>query len=485
MSDKRLPILQKTQPQSASYFSSRTVDELYNDIREIYLEDNRPWVIGYSGGKDSTATLQAVWHALAGLNKDQLHKKIFVISSDTFVETPVVVDHITKNIESINVAAKQHGLPIEGHKVVPATQDTFWVCLLGRGYPAPTTRFRWCTERMKIRPADKFILDRVTEFGEVVMVLGARRGESASRDQVLKSREIKGSTLRRHSSLPNSFVYAPIEYFTTDDVWTYLLQVENPWGGNNHTLMGMYRSASSDGECPLVVDTSTPSCGNSRFGCWVCTVVEKDHSMESLVDNGEEWMEPLLEFRNELASHRDPAVKRKIREIKRRDGRVWRKKDDGTPIPGPYKFEFRKEMLQRLLEIQKEIRETGPDPNACLIQPDELQSIRYMWRTELQDWEDSVPKIFNEIFGDDEISWDEEDVTTLRLEDANLLQEICDNYDVPAQLVGKLIDLERDMQGMSKRAGIFNKIDKIFGEDWAEEKEVASMLAEMEANGSE
>ena len=75
-----------------------------------------------------------------------------------------------------NREAKTQGMPFEAHKVVPELKDTFWVNLLGRGYPAPSTKFRWCTDRMKIQPANKFILDRVTEFGEVVMVLGARRG---------------------------------------------------------------------------------------------------------------------------------------------------------------------------------------------------------------------------------------------------------------------------------------------------------------------
>jgi DNA sulfur modification protein DndC len=154
---------------------------------------------------------------------------------------------------------------------------------------------------MKIQPANRFILDRVAEFGEVVMVLGARRGESSTRDQVLKAHEIAGSRLRRHTSLPNAFVYAPIEEFTTEDVWLYLLQVKCPWRTDNTRLIGMYKNAQG-GECPLVVDTSTPSCGNSRFGCWVCTVVQQDHSMEAMIDNGEEWLEPLLDFRNLLAS---------------------------------------------------------------------------------------------------------------------------------------------------------------------------------------
>ena len=227
---------------------------------------------------------------------------------------------------------------------------------------------------MKIRPADKFILGRVADFGEVVMVLGARRGESASRDQVLKAREIEGSELRRHSTLPNSYVYAPIEYFTTDDVWTYLLQVKNPWGGDNQVLNGNVQVGFCRRRMPaLVVDKSTPSCGNSRFGCWVCPVVDRDHSMESMVDNGEEWMEPLLEFQRELATHKIPKIKRSLREIKGRNGKVrtvkakkdqkkgarnW-KKQEGDLMHGPYKFEVRKRLLRQLLEAQKTIREMG------------------------------------------------------------------------------------------------------------------------------
>jgi DNA sulfur modification protein DndC len=476
----------------SSVFARKPIAEFYSDVQSVYLQDTKPWVLGYSGGKDSTATLQIVWTAIAMLPQEKRHKHVYVISSDTYVETPVIVNHIDRNLAAINQAAKDQALPFSANKVVPKLTDTFWVCLLGKGYPAPTTRFRWCTERMKISPADVFILDRVAESGEVVMVLGARKGESASRDQVLKNREIKGSALRKHSSLVNAYVYAPIEEFTTNDVWHYILSASSPWGGDNSELVGMYKNAAG-GECPLVVDNSTPSCGNSRFGCWVCPVVDQDHSMKSMVDNGEDWMEPLLEIQKELASHRDPQIKRQIREIKRRDGRVWRakskqdrsrdsrnwSKEEGEYIPGPYKIGYRKLLLKKILLAQKLVREHGPDPNACLIREDELKAIRDIWRTESQEWEDSIPKIYNEIFGDTEILWGNEDVTSLRMNDGVLLKEICDTHDVPMHLVVKLVSVERDMQGMAKRAGIFAKIDRIFGEDWKEEREIQRIL-EME-----
>jgi len=467
VTDSDLPI---TERPPESYFESNSKEDLYASIQKVYLADERPWVIGYSGGKDSTAAVQAVWNAVAALPIEDRRKTVYVISSDTYVETPVIVDHITNNLDLMNAAAITQGLPFEAQKVSPKVEDTFWVCLLGKGYPAPTTRFRWCTDRMKIRPADNFIVDKVTKFGSVVVVLGARRGESGTRDQVLKAREIEGSVLRRHTSLANAYVYSPVEYFSADDVWDYLHKVPSPWGADNAALIGMYRSASKDGECPLVVDTSTPSCGNSRFGCWVCTVVESDSSMEAIVENGEEWMEPLLDFRDELATHKDPAKKFEIRQVKRRNGKVMTK-EDGTPIPGPYKPEQRQRMLRSLLEMQKEVQENGPDPNEMLIRPEELLEIRRIWSSENADWEDSVKNIYLDVYGDERpIAWGRADVTTLRAEDAALLKEHCQTDDVPWQLVARLIDLERDMQGMTKRANIFAKIDRIFKEDWLEEQ---------------
>lgn len=462
-------------PRSA--LQEKGIQAFCDDVRAVYLADRRPWVVGYSGGKDSTATLQLVWLALADLPPKKRRKTVYVISSDTFVETPVIVRHIDENLAKINDAAQKQRMPFEASKVVPQLGSTFWVGLLGKGYPAPSTKFRWCTDRMKIQPANKFILDRVTEFGEVIMVLGARRGESSTRDQVLKNYQINGSRLRRHRSLTGAFVYSPIEEFSTDDVWSYLLQVESPWGGNNDRLLGMYRSAQA-GECPLVVDTSTPSCGNSRFGCWVCTVIQQDHSMESLVDNGEEWMQPLLDFRDELATHHRPEVKRQLRSYKRRDGKVSRNADGSLKSPGPYRLEVRQDLLRKLLQIQETIRRDGPDPNATLISLDELMEIRRLWRTEEQDWEDSVPRIYRAVTGQ-ELECVKDDVTNFTIRDRELLFDIARKHGVHGNLVAKLLDLERELHGMSRRSGIYERIGAILGEDWLDDEE-ARKLFEME-----
>ena len=146
-----------------SIFKTRTLDDVYDEIRRVYLSDNRPWIIGFSGGKDSTCMLQMVWYALSELPVEKLQKKIYVISSDTLVETPKIVQRILTSLDKIEKAAKYTKLQISTNLLRPKTSDTFWVRLLGLGYPAPTAQFRWCTEMLKINNADRFIREKASE----------------------------------------------------------------------------------------------------------------------------------------------------------------------------------------------------------------------------------------------------------------------------------------------------------------------------------
>lgn len=439
--------------------------ERYHEIREVYLSDSRPWVVGYSGGKDSTCALQMVWTALSELSAEQRKKPIYVISSDTLVETPVIVRYIDVTLERIAKAASEQGMPIQTEKVTPNVDRSFWVNLIGRGYPAPSRRFRWCTERLKIEPANDFIRRRVAEFGEVVMVLGVRTSESATRAQVMSFHKIKGSALSRHSSLLNAFVYAPIESFSTDDVWTYLLQNPSPWGNDNRDLVAMYRNAQA-GECPLVVDTTTPSCGNSRFGCWVCTVVQRDRSMEAMIDSGEDWLEPLLDFRDLLSETQSPEKRGLYREFRRRSGQVAFIHGTNTPVPGPYTLDFCKTLLRRLLETQIKVqREAPPGNDTLLVHDAELHEIRRIWRAERGDWADSVPVIVRETLGRD-LDWVIEDSISFTVDDGRLLDEICRERDVPTELVIKLLDIERAAHGLKRRHAVHTRIEDLLRQEW-------------------
>ena len=438
---------------------------IIEEIKNLYRRDQRPWVIGYSGGKDSTCTLQLIWEAIEGLSAPERNKPVYVLSSDTLVETPVIVSYIDQSLNRMNLSAREQGLPIYAQKVVPKVKDSFWVNLIGKGYAAPSKRFRWCTERLKIEPANDFIRKKVAEFGEVIMVLGVRKAESTSRAQVMSLHRIKGSVLSRHTSLTNAFVYTPIKDFTTDDVWTYLLQTSCPWGGDNRQLLSMYRNAQA-GECPLVVDKNTESCGNSRFGCWVCTVVTKDKAMESMIDNGEEWLEPLLDLRDELAETQKPEVKVKVRDYRRRNGRVTFKPNTLEKIPGPYLMEFRQNILRKLLLAQKQINEQAPPgEKTVLIQDAELREIRRIWRVEAGDWGDSVSAIVREIFGR-ELSIVEDDGFQFTHEDANILESVCREYDVPQEMVSRLLEVVRSVNGLKRRAHVHQKIASVMEREW-------------------
>jgi DNA sulfur modification protein DndC len=451
--------------------TQKSIEELHQEIRDLYLSDGRPWVIGYSGGKDSTTTLQMVWYSLAKLPPEQRQKPVYVIASDTLVETPVIVDHLDATLKRINEAAQRTGMPFQANKVRPRLQDTFWVNMIGKGYSAPYRRFRWCTDRLKISPANRFIEDRVSQFGEVILVLGVRRAESATRAQVLSFHRKNGELLSRHSTLTSAWVYAPIEHFSTEEVWTYLLAAPSPWGNNNRDLVTMYRNAQA-GECPLVVDTTTPSCGNSRFGCWVCTVVEHDRSMEAMVDNGQEWMEPLLDFRDWLTETRDPAKKHEFREVRRRDGRVHTWGDDNNKIIwGPYKMEVRKDILRRLLQAQAKVRAEGPDKQIKLVSDEELHEIRRRWRSEEGDWQDSIPQIYRELVGED-LDWVDDDLAGSSALDSRILSGVCDEFALPQGVVRELVDLERSMQGLNRRVSVYDQIDRILGKDWRSTQQV-------------
>lgn len=483
---------------NAELFAGRPLADYVAEVQRIYCADKRPWVIGYSGGKDSSAVLTLIYLALLGLPPEMRHKDVFVVSSDTLVETPVVVDLIIRTMEQIEKGAKRDKLPITSHPVVPKTHETFWVNLLGKGYPAPTRSFRWCTERMKINPVSDFIKDKVSQFEEVIVVLGSRSSESASRAQVIAKHKIDGSRLARHTTLANAFIYTPIDTWDVEDVWKLLRgafkyasddveEWENPWGGNNRPLWTLYMDSSGQGECPLVIDDSTPSCGNSRFGCWTCTVVTKDRAMESLIQNGEDWMLPLLKFRNQLALTTDPAQKDTYRNYKRRTGKVsYQYAKEGEDIsaerkhvPGPYWLKYRKEWLQELLEMERDLNLGGH--TITLITKPELHAIRQEWLTDPNepDWNDSLPAIYHEVYGQD-LDWLIDDQSRFNASDAELLAQITQGYDVEPEMVMKLIELEISLEGLSRRQGVFDRIGSILKQDWGSFEAIEQKQAQLQ-----
>lgn len=485
-----------------------------DDVQNVYCADNRPWVIGYSGGKDSSAVVTLIYLALLSLDEAKRTKPIYVVASDTLVETPLVVDHVNRSLEQIGNQARRDGLPITTHKVVPKPDQTFWSCLLGKGYPAPTQSFRWCTERMKIDPVSNFIKDKVSTHDEVIVVLGSRSQESASRAQVIAKHKIENTRLARHTTLSNAFIYTPIDTWSMDDVWKllrscslevtispmgigkkwsdeYELEWQTPWGVNNLTLWNLYKDSSDQGECPMVIDDSTPSCGNSRFGCWTCTVVTKDRAMESLIKSGEEWMQPLLTFRNKLAETNIPANKEIYRNYKRRQGRVnYQRVKEGQElsserahVPGPYWLKYRKEWLTELLVQQKKFNEDGY--SVTLVTEPELHAIRQEWLNDPNepDWADSLPTIYRNIYGND-LKWVINDNSSFGEVEAQILQGLGQQHNVEPEMVQKLLDLELSLEGLSRRSGVFDKIGTLLKQDWGTLEQIKEKHTELQSKSA-
>lgn len=362
------------------------IKSIESEIIDQYLNDkfDRPWIIGFSGGKDSTMLLQIVWYALSKIHKDLLKRSVHIVCNDTLVENPMATNLVDSTLELIQNTIIKHDLPFYVKKTIPVLKDSFWVKLVGRGYAAPTNHFRWCTKRLKITPITDYILDTVGTNGSAIVLIGTRKDESIRRAKTIERYTDNNTRLQKHT-IPNIFVFSPIKDVSTEEVWEYLSSVPPPWDRNHHKLITLYRNA-SDGDCPLVIDTYTPSCGKSRFGCWVCTVVSKDNSIESLIDRGEEWLTPLSDIREYLLEIR--AGREKYRYTERR--KEARKKG----FLGPYLPETRYRILEKILKTQKEIGNKNR-----LISKEELLLIQQEWEID-NITEYNAIALYQDIFND-------------------------------------------------------------------------------------
>jgi DNA sulfur modification protein DndC len=443
----------------------QVIDRVVALVVALYLEDPIPWVVGYSGGKDSTAVLSIVWLALRSIPPDRRKKTVHVISTDTLVENPVIASWANNSLMQMRVAAAEQQLPIEAHRLTPEVHDSFWVMLIGKGYAAPRPKFRWCTDRLKIRLSNKFITDVISKYRETILILGTRKAESAARAKVMARLETERirDGLSPNASLPGSLVFSPIEDWTSDDVWLFLMQVKNPWGWSNKDLLGLYQGASPDGECPLVVDTTTPSCGNSRFGCYVCTMVQKDSSMQAMIANSEqhEWMLPLLELRNALDLDDD----RHLRDFRRMDGRVdlMGQGDSIRVIPGPYTQASRIKWLRMLLEAQSQVHASGPElvRNIDLVSHAELEEIRRIWVMEKAEFEDVLPDIYEGATGQPyPTPGGYLEVCNGLGSSVELLRECCEGDETLFDACRHSMLIDWEMRSKVRRAGIYDAVAK-------------------------
>ena len=433
-------------------------EDIIAEMAIVYQHDKRPWMIGFSGGKDSTLLTCLVMKMLQNLPKEKRNKKVYIVSSDTMVENPIVRDYMHKMSKMIGDVGED--LNIVSQIIYPDVTESFWAKVIGLGYPTPEAPgFRWCTERLKIKPMNKFTLDTIKNNGEVVLLLGVRKAESVYRANNIKAREIEGKLLVPHNDIENAYVYNPLTEIPNEVVWEYLLMGDaiTPWGSDNKYLFSLYQGENLGEEQSVIGEIDKdkiPVTGNSRFGCWICTMVKEDKSLKTFIDRGETWLIPLRNYRNWMLELRSDPSKR---ETKRRNGSVYRKADGELGL-GPFTMEARKEMLRRLLELEVE---TGLD----LISLEELKAIDRMWDDEGDLSRRALVEMYYEIKGK-RLPWDNFKVPVFSSDVIEQIKKHCEENDVEFELISKLI-IEIEANKNYTRSSIVEKgFDKILNQGW-------------------
>ena len=350
------------------------------DLSEQYnKQHSRPWIIAYSGGKDSTLLLQLVFETVLAVPPEKRKRTVHIIANDTKVESPLVINHLNESIAEIRRAIGKHNLPMSATITRPYTDDTFWVNVIGRGYIPPTRNFRWCTDRLKIRPTTEFITRLTRTHKHTILLVGTRKAESANRKRRMEKHASETrSKMSPHNTIPNCKIFPPLAELTDNEVWATLLQSRPPWGGTHRKLITLYRNAGG-GECPLVLTKEdAPSCGTTspRFGCWTCTVINKDRSLGGLINSGHDELEPLYDFREWLLALREDD---KNRMRKRRNGST-KYRENGSLVRGPFTMTVRRQIRDGLEVLEGE---TGME----LISHAEKDIIEEIWRVDEAQYE--------------------------------------------------------------------------------------------------
>jgi len=325
-----------TRAQASAENFSHTPDKLAA-IRAALTEEYRkrhssPWIVAYSGGKDSTLLLQLVFETMLALPAEERKRRVHVVGNDTGVESPLVIDHLRKSIDVIRKAITKMNLPVATTITVPCIDQTFWVNVIGRGYIPPTRNFRWCTDRMKISPTNRFIQYVTSGGGRSVLLIGTRKSESASRRRRMENYAKRGRRMNAHNQIKNCRIFAPLAELTDSEVWATLLQSRPPWGGTHRNLITLYRNAQG-GKCPPVLSKAdAPACGSTN------------RSLASLVDSRFWELRAWILALRKKDENRMPIL---------RDGST-KYRADGSRVRGPFKMEVRHCILKQLKALETE-----------------------------------------------------------------------------------------------------------------------------------
>lgn len=435
-------------------------EDIIQEMSLVYQHDQRPWMIGFSGGKDSTLLCQLVFEMIERLPAHKRTKKVYIVTSDTMVENPIVRSYMHRTSNTINSASTAKALNIEAHMIYPEVSQTFWSLVIGLGYPTPEPPgFRWCTERLKLNPSNAFTYNTIKNDGEVIILLGVRKAESAARSRSISSHEIEGKILTPHNQISKAYVYSPLANIKNELVWEYLLKDDglSAWGTDNKYLFSLYQGENLGEEQSVVGEVDKdkiPVTGNSRFGCWVCTMVKEDKSLKNFIDHGAKELIPLRDFRNWLVELRS---NREARDYRRRNGSVYLM-SNGEYGRGPFTMAARKEILRRLLLLEVE---TGYE----LITLPELKCIDKMWEDEGDLSRRALVDLYYEVKGK-HLPWDSYKQQKYDDDIIAEVERLCDMHDVPFDLMSKLMIAVDNSKFYTRSAVTTKEIDKILNQGW-------------------
>lgn len=433
-------------------------EEIIQEMALVYQHDKRPWMIGFSGGKDSTLLCCLVMEMLQRLAPEKRNKTVYIVSSDTMVENPIVRDYMHRMSAMINEVGAE--LKVKADIIYPKVEDSFWCKVIGLGYPTPEPPgFRWCTERLKINPMNAYTLNTIKNNGEVVLLLGVRKAESTYRANNIRAREIEGKLLVPHKDIENAYVYNPLTEIPNEEVWKFLLKgdAKSPWGSDNKYLFSLYQGENLGEEKSVIGEIDKdkiPVTGNSRFGCWICTMVKEDKSLKAFIDRGETWLIPLRDYRNWMLQMRSTPG---AREYKRRNGAMYRK-PDGTLGEGPFTMATRQEMLRRLLQLEL-------DTGLSLITMEELKQIDLMWDNEGDLTRRSLVNLYKEVTGQT-LPWDQYKAPVFPAEVIDEIHALCEECDVEFELISKLIIEIEANKYYTKGSMVTKAFDRIINQGW-------------------
>ena len=433
-------------------------ENIIQEMSIVYQHDRRPWMIGFSGGKDSTLLVCLVMEMLQRLPAEKRNKTVYVVSSDTLVENPIVGNYMHRMSKMINQNGAE--LNVRADIIYPKVEDTFWTKVIGLGYPTPEAPgFRWCTERLKIHPMNAYTMETIKNNGEVILLLGVRKAESIARANSIRSGEIEGKLLRPHNDIENAYIYNPLTEIPNEEVWKFLLKGDgiSPWGSDNKYLFSLYQGENLGEEQSVIGEIDKekiPVTGNSRFGCWICTMVKEDKSLKTFIDRGESWLIPLRDYRNWMVELRSTPS---ARETKRRNGSVYRRPDGSLGL-GPFTMATRQEMLRRLLQLEV-------DTGLSLITREELKYIDMLWDREGDLSRRRLVDIYYQVKGK-RLPWDDYKIAVFDEDVIEQIKSLCEECDVEFELISKLIIEIEANKNYTRSAMVTKAFDKIINQGW-------------------